>query len=393
MLRAVAAAMAAAVLGIAMVIPARAQTRPGSIELGPLKLIPSLDLSRGYDDNVFFRQSNALSSSYSVLSPALRLEGNTGQLKFDLTLRIDEGRYDKTPADNYTDSLLTANAELTFSGRAALKLRAERKHGHDPRGFTDRPVSLSPDEWDNTGAEGLFRYGAAGAQGRIEIDAASYARRYTNNRDNTAASDRDTSQLGGTFYWRAMPKTEILVSTQFRRIGYVLPSSTLSSTEDRYYLGLKWEATAATTGFMKFGQLKKTFDSADRQSFATTSWDGGVRWSPRTYSVVDLTTYKQTAESSGFGDTILSRSYNLTWTHAWSSRLRTQALASLRNDTFIGSGISRLDDVTSLGMSVGYDFRRWLHFGLQYTHTERSSNQFGLDYRRNLLLFTVGATL
>lgn len=366
---------------------------PGSIMLGPLKLTPTLDLARGYDSNVYFRETNAVSSSYTVVSPQLKLESGPGQLRFDVTLRIDDARYDKTPADNYSNYGLTASGEITFSSRAALRLRAEHRHGSDPRGFTDRATSATPDEWDNTGMEGLFRYGAAGAQGRIEIDAASYARRYTNNRQTTAAADRDTSQLGGAFYWRVRPKTELLVQAQYRRIDYTLSTSTLDSTEERYYVGVKWEATAATTGTAKFGQLRKTFDSNARQNLSAGSWDVGIRWSPRTYSVFDLLTSKQTGESSGVGDAIVTSNYQLVWNHAWSTRFRTQGLAGYRNDAFSGGGVSRLDHVTTLGARATYDFRRWLRLGVEFTRTDRDSNSPGSDYGRNLLLFTVGGTL
>lgn len=365
----------------------------GGIRVGPLRLIPTLDLARGYDDNLYQRQTNVLGSAYVMTSPALRLESPPGQLRFDVTLRMDATRYDSAPADNTLSYGLTGNMEMTFTGRASMRLRAEHRHGSDPRGFTDRAISATPDEWDNTGAEGVFRYGAQGAQGRIEIDTAYYLRRYTNNRATTAAADRDTSQLGGTFYWRVRPKTELLLQTQFRRIDYVLPSVSLDSTEQRHYLGLKWEATAATTGIAKFGWLEKRFDAGSRNGISESSWDIGVRWSPRTYSVVDLVTSRQTGESSGLGDAIVGTNYGLTWSHAWSSRLRTQAIASYRNDQFTGAGISRQDNVSTLGGKVLYDFRRWLRFGVEYTHSERDSSAFGLDYRRNVILFTVGGTL
>lgn len=366
---------------------------PGSIRVGPLKLIPTLDLKQGYDDNLFLRPANATASGYTIVSPSLRLEGRSGQLRFDLTLNADQGRYHASPADAYLDFGLVANGELTFSARAALKLHAEYKHGHDGRGTTDRTASLAPDEWDNAGVDGLFRYGAQGAQGRIEVVSAAYARRYTNNATTAAAADRNQTQLGGAFYWRVRPKTELLVNAQARRIDYLQGASTLDSTERRFYFGLKWEATAATTGLAKFGRLTKTFDSAGRRSLSDASWDIGVRWSPRTYSVFDLLSSKQTTESSGFGDTILSTNYSLAWNHAWSSRLRTQATGGYRLDSFQGAGISRDDTNTSIGFKVVYDFRRWLRLGAEVTHSERASSAPGFDYKRNLLLFTVGTTL
>jgi hypothetical protein len=89
----------------------------------------------------------------------------------------------------------------------------------------------------------------------------------------------------------------------------------------------------------------------------------------------------------------VGKSYGATWSHAWSSRLRTQVLTSFRNDSFPGALVNRSDDTSSFGLKVGYDFRRWLKFGAELTHTDRESNDPTLNYKRNLLLFTVGATL
>jgi hypothetical protein len=354
---------------------------------------PGVDLALGHDDNLFLRPTATTSSSYTVVSPHVRAEAKTGPHKFDFGLRIDSGRYHSSAADSYTDYAFVGTGDIVFSGRAGLKLRAEHRRGHDPRGSTDRGISASPDEYDNTGISGIFRYGAQGARGRIEIDGAANTRSYVNNRATTVVSDRDTVGLGGTFFWRIMPRTELLGQVSFSDVNYKLGASTQDSTETRYLAGVKWEATAATTGTAKFGYQTKKFDSAARQDFSGSGWDVGVRWSPLTYSVFDFVSSKQTGESTGIGDTVVGTNHGVTWSHAWSSRLRTQALASLRNDAFEGAGITRKDDVGSFGLKVAYDFRRWLKLGAEYTYSERESNTNGFNYKRNLLLFTVGATL
>lgn len=368
---------------------------PGSIPVGPLTVYPGIDLAHGYDDNLFLRPTATSSSSFTVVSPYVRADMKTGAHKFDFGLRLDEGRYHSSPADSYTDYSLNGKAALVFSGRASLNVGAEFRHGHDARGSTDRAGSATPDEYDNAGVDGTFSYGASGARGRIEVNAGAFSRRYTNNRDTTVVSDRDTAVLGGTFYWRVMPRTELLAQVIHTNIDYALGTSTQDSTENRYLVGVKWEATAKTTGTAKFGRQTKKFDSAARQDIGgTNSWDVGVRWSPLTYSVFDFVTSRQTGESTGIGDATVATSYGATWSHAWSSRLRTQAIANFSNSEFTGtSGLGRKDDTSTFGLKVAYDFRRWLRLGAEYTHTERDSNTANFNYKRNLLLFTVGATL
>lgn len=366
---------------------------PGGIPVGPMVVYPGIDVSIGHNDNLFSSNINKGSSSQTTVSPYARVEAKVGPNTFDAAFRLDDVRYSSSPADNYSGYGLLGNASLVFTGRAGLRLRAEYRRGFDPRGSTDRAASATPDEYINQGIEGIFSYGAPGAQGRIEIDGGAYSRRYQNNRTTTGASDRDTSQLGGTFLWRVAPKTELLALAQHRSIDYSLGTSTQSSSEMRYQVGAKWDATAKTSGIIKFGLLQKKFDSTGRTDFSGTSWDGAVRWSPLTYSVLDFYTSKSTNESTGTGDFLLTQTYGVNWNHAWNSRFSSAVQGSWRKDAFLGTGGGRVDKTSTLGASLTYQWQRWLRFGGSYTMTDRTSNPDTFDYTRHLWMLTVGATL
>src|SRR5258706_10507226 len=72
---------------------------PGGIPVGPLTVYPSAELAHGYDDNLFLRPSNRVTSSYTSLNPTVRAEMKTGPHKFDFGLRINHTRYHSSPAD------------------------------------------------------------------------------------------------------------------------------------------------------------------------------------------------------------------------------------------------------------------------------------------------------
>lgn len=366
---------------------------PGGIPVGPMVVYPAIEASMGHNDNLFSSNINKGSSTQTTISPSVRAEAKIGPHSFDAAFRLDKTSYSSSPADDNTIYSLLGNGNLVLSGRAGLKLRAEYRRGIDPRGSTDRAGSATPDEWVNQGVEGIFSYGAPGARGRIEIDAAAYSRRYQNNRATTVVSDRDTTQLGGTFLWRVAPKTEILALAQTRSVDYALDTSTQSSTEMRYQVGAKWDATAKTSGIVKFGLLEKKFNNSGRTDFSGSSWDAAVRWSPLTYSVFDFSTSKSTNESTGTGDFLLTQLYGVNWNHAWNSRFSTAALANWRKDEFLGTNGGRVDKTSTLGLSATYQWQRWLRFGGSYTMTDRTSNPNTFDFTRHLWMLTVGATL
>jgi hypothetical protein len=369
-------------------------TPPGGVPVGPMVAYPGVDFSISHNDNIFLTNTNTTSSTITTVTPYIRLEGKSGADKFDVGFRYTDGRYSNNSSENYSNYTLNGNADLVFSGRVGLKLRGEHTYSHDPRGTSNRPAGPTPDEYVNQGIGGVFSYGAAGAQGRIEVDGAAYSRRYQNNRTLTDVADRDTNTYGGTFFWRVAPKTELLFQVQETDTDYSLGTSTLDSTERRYLVGAKWEATALTSGTFKIGRLKRDFNSSTRPDVSSASWDAGIRWSPLTYSVFDLNTSKATSEStSGIGDVILGTSYGLTWNHAWNSRLSSALNGNWRKEEFLGTGGGREDKTTSLGVKLTYQMQRWLKFGGEYTRTDRDSNINTSDYKKNLWMFTVGATL
>ena len=152
-----------------------------------------------------------------------------------------------------------------------------------------------------------------------------------------------------------------------------------------------WEATAATTGTLKVGQLRRSFDQGGFPSKTSTSWEGLITWSPRTYSQFDFYTARTTNEASGLGDFILSDIYGVSWSHMWNSVLTTGVNLRRQRDEY--QGFNRTDEVTTLGFKVGYRFRRWLTLGAEYTHTNRDSNQNIFEYDKNLYLLTATASM
>jgi polysaccharide biosynthesis protein VpsM len=367
-------------------------TGPANVRLGetPLFMTPYLGLGAGYDDNLFLSSSNEKSSSYYVFSPGVRIDARDANKIFMVSYQGTIGRYGQSEDDNYVDHALRSSFDMAFGRSAFLRLTGDYIRGHDPRGSTDRGIAGSPDKYRLSTPGVTFAYGTPGADGRIELYYSDATKRYTNNRSTTAASDRDTQELGAAFYWRVMPRTYVMVEGRQTDLSYKLPGSPFSGEEQRFYGGLMWEATAATTGTVKVGQLRKRFDSGF-PTYEGTAWEALVTWAPRTYSKFDFYTGRYPTESTGLGRFILSEAFGVNWNHAWSSYFNTEAGVRFQNDEY--QGFSRNDDVTTIGLRAGYRLRRWLTLGAEYTHTKRESNTSTFDYDKNLYLLTATITM
>jgi hypothetical protein len=188
-----------------------------------------------------------------------------------------------------------------------------------------------------------------------------------------------------------MPKTYAIFEARETRIAYHLPTSPLDANETRIYGGISWEATAATVGTIKVGNLKRRPEDDSASDFSGTSWEAIVTWSPRTYSKFDFFTARQTNESTGLGNFILSSIAGVSWNHAWSSVLTTGVDYRYQKDEY--QGFDRTDKSNILGLKVGYKFRRWLTLGAEYSHTQRDSNLPTFEYDKNLYLLTATASM
>lgn len=367
-------------------------TRSG-IPVGSMIAFPGVDIAIGYDDNVARQATNQVSSPVFVIAPHIILEGRSGPHLFDVRYRGKTAYYSDSPDDNYNNNAFQANARLKFGVRNDVALRFDLIYGSDPRGSTDRPITNAVDRYRQIALAGRYGYGARGAKGRIEVDADYVSRRYTNNAQAAAESDRDTANLGAAFYWRIKPKTRLLFEGRYRDYNYIDPANTLDSTEQLLYVGAQWDATAKTSGFVKYGHIWKNFAYSGLQNGSTNSWDLGIRWRPRTYSVIDLSALQRFDESTGVGDTIVERRGGIGWTHAWNSRLSHNLSYAHIRSTYLGAGTNRRDETDAIGVKLSYQFRRWARFGAEYIRTDRDSNDPTYRYNRNMLLFSAVLSL
>ncbi len=398
----------------ALALPAIAQDsgKPNGIPMGPIVVYPEADLTFKSNDNIYSQATTKKSSNITVLAPQVKLEAKTGPHTFDATYRVEHGVYSSSSSNNFTDQALTANAAWVFSGRSGLKLNAEHRLGHDDLGSIPGVATHgNPDEWRQSSFGAVASFGAEGAQGRIEAEAGVVNKQYDNfksdsfgNPDNTKR-DRDDAKVGATFYWRIMPKTQLLFQAAQTKVDYkqgsfigaggVASWTTLDSTDRKYLLGVTWEAAAKTTGFFKVGNLKKDFSDSTLRDFSGTSWDVKVKWSPLTYSEFDFTTARVANEST-IGNASIDSKYGVDWSHTWNSKLSSAATYSnTKTDYQYNSGVAvqEVDKTDAFGLKLNYQWTRNVKLGVGYDYTNKTSNVATYEYKRNIFSLFLNAAI
>ena len=374
----------------------------GLIQIGPVSAYPSMKIVTLHDDNLFLSDKNELSTLVGIVSPAVKFSLQDNIKKLTLDYQIEAGFHENSSQDDYVDQKLLGIFVFNPTDRIKTELRAEYLDEHDARG-TERTegfgaigpdTTLDPDEWHSYSIGGLLSYGTPNATGRVEVESSYVTKEYDNNRLFTFDRDRNDFKLRGTFFYKIWPKTRLLFEIKQTVFDYeknAIGQASLDSTGRDYLLGVAWDATYKTTGFAKFGLSEKDFDSDLRDDNDQFKWEIGVKWMPRSYSTVDITTVRRQDETNGIGDSIDVAEFKVSWNHLWRHRISSTVEFFFAEDDF--NSTRREDSRFMTSLKLNYDWRRWARISVGYQYEENDSNVSTFDYQRNLFGFAVNITL
>jgi len=374
-------AMALAISGI---LAGQAQAiEPASMNLGGFTFTPTLELSETYDDN--FRANNNEESSWiTSIKPTFVLGAQERNNVYQLSYSFLHDRFHSSSRDNNTDHFLSATANMEFNVRNRLDARATFAKTED---VDDTNVATANDRFSTTGLGAVYTFGAPSALMNLEFGY-NHERKRTDNNVNFD-KELNSDVLSGTFYYRVGPRTQLLAEVRRSDFDYK-SANQFDSTNMAYLAGVKWEATAFTTGTAKFGRVKKDFDDSSKADRSSNKWEVGVAWQPLTYSTFTLNTRQGIDEGDEGSNTIKSTTTGLNWNHRWSGFVTTNATLSHTNKDYDVSG--RNDKIKSLGLGVTYELRRWLDLSLGYQYNDQSSTVAAENHDRNqyMLKLTMG---
>ncbi|WP_438864507.1 outer membrane beta-barrel protein [Neptunicella sp.] len=380
---------------------------PGNINLGGILLTPGLNIEQRYDDNLLRQSSNPEQSWATLISPSVVLQNNYGLNDLTLGYALKRGDYVSSPTDNFTDHHLWIQLHYNLQRRHRISLDADYLDGHDARGTRysiGHGNELShPDTYKNSQMQITYRYGGENATGKIDLRYKYKGVNYDGEEIDYLERDRDTHILGSTFYYQLAPNTDLLLDVSHAEVNYDFSAEArnrLDSSEQKALVGIKWESTAATTGFAKIGMRRKDFNSEQRDSFDGFDWEVGVQWQPVDYSRVELSTNSDIKETDGQGDFIKKRDYQLSWLHDWNDQFNSELEILYQNDKYARSRSAadllvqdREDRDWGTKIAANYQFRRWLTFSIAYHYEQRNSNLDNLDFDRNLFSISLQASL
>ncbi|MDH3639561.1 MAG: outer membrane beta-barrel protein [Gammaproteobacteria bacterium] len=351
-------------------------------------LYPSLEVMFDHHDNVFRRpEPEERSDTVVTIRPALLYRANLGRHEAQLRYSANIERYDEFSSEDTTDHGVSGIIKFDVTYKLDLDVFAEFLEAHEPRGTSAsrlipvEELASGPDEFE------LTRYGAELTYGRREsmfqllVGVTADEFRFTNNEQD--GRDRDEDQLHATLYYNLSPRTSLFLRSTFDDIDFRSPGSDLDNEETGYFLGARWEASAATTGEVGIGRVEKDFDSPARGEDDTSSYFGRIVWQPKPFSTVKIYASKTFEETTDLeSDFIDSRLIGASWDHALTDRWALFLYWNETRDKFSGG---RRDELHDYGLGLDYAFRSWLTFGAGYGMFERDSNLAEAEFEDRIL--------
>ena len=357
------------------------------LALGPFRLLPSLEFSIEYDDNILLTKDDKLDDIIFHIIPGVSLELPSRKYAIRLGYQADVLRYaDNTDLDTVHHQAL-ADARVNFNFGLGLRLTDRFLITDDFAGFPVPELTERVERWENTldvGADYTVR-----ERYTFDINYRWFMVDYKDDPDFDQF-DRDDHTIAGTFFYRVLPKTSVLGEINYNIVRYDEPAvaADRDSNAWRFLVGIKGDLTAKTSVQLRIGWEWRDYDN--RQDWDGLVAEGSIIWKYREPSQVRIFGGRANVESTFEGTNYYVSSFGgVEVSHFLSERviLRVRGLGGVNQypeDPTLGVGSAdRTDHFIEAGASVKYQMRRWLAFELGYNFLWLNSNFDEFDYTDN----------
>jgi len=357
------------------------------LALGPFRVLPSLEFSIEYDDNILLTKDDKLDDIIFHIIPGISLELPSRKYAIRLGYQADVLRYaDNTDLDTVHHQAL-ADARVNFNFGLGLRLTDRFLITDDFAGFPVPELTERVERWENTldvGADYTVR-----ERYTFDINYRWFMVDYKDDPD-CDQFDRDDHTIAGTFFYRVLPKTSVLGEVNYNIVRYDEPAvaADRDSNAWRFLVGIKGDLTAKTSVQLRIGWEWRDYDN--RQDWDGLVAEGSIIWKYREPSQVRIFGGRANVESTFEGTNYYVSSFGgVEVSHFLSERviLRVRGLGGVNQypeDPTLGVGSAdRTDHFIEAGAAVKYQMRRWLAFELGYNFLWLNSNFDEFDYTDN----------
>jgi len=349
----------------------------GNIKLGPLHLAPKFTERIESDDNIYQVSGKGTSGDknsdiINTYTPGLGLMLPFGgeQHAVALDWRSDFKNYRDNADQNQQNHYFTAMGKLSL-----------------PKGFGVELLDNYEDTWETAGSETDQLHARKTNTGAIKVSLPDYFRRfdvdftyknYDQEYDEFALrrANRNEHNFTVKVPFKLTPKINIFpeYTYGFNHIDFERLDDGLSDSHwNEIFGGVEWEATAKTTGIMKFGYTNRDFEKSTVSDVKTFSMLMGIDadLSSRTKLLINAERSTQVSEFTSGSNAFVRTGGNARISHQI-KKVNAAMYGVYSKSVFRDS--KRKDDDYTLGADLTYNLKKWSFIDLKYSYKDKHSN-------------------
>jgi hypothetical protein len=383
---------------------ARPDYDPKGIPLGGFRLFPKLDASANFDDNVY-KQENAQSDWYFLLSPAARVKSGWGRHFLEFYTGLNHFIYPSIPQLNLTDWNVGTDGRIDISRVSDVSVNVWYGQLHEswsaPNnfGYQTRPNRYFQ---AHTDIAAVYQPSRLGFRLGGSYDRYNWTRTPISGGGYLPNDDRDEDeyQAYGKVFYEFSPGYSGFVRAvyDYRQFDEQLDRSHLARSSHGYRVhgGVDLQITHLVKGEVFLGYMSQNFPqnvplaAYSLQNLSGLDYGAQLDWYVSPILTLHLNGSRQ------IGQVILqhtsgadNKSISLSADYEFLRNVIVQANVSYVHSSYIGT--TRTDDYPAAGLVVKYLINEYASADVSYHFSQRASNSPGVEFTDNLI--GIGLTL
>lgn len=380
----------------------RERARPGydavGIRAGSFLILPKVDVSETYNDNIYATDTNTESDFVTAVSPSISVQSLWSRHALGLKAGLSQYWYASKTTEDRLDWNFGADGRLDVLRDTNITGSASYRQAHEDRGSANSPTSAAePVEYNLFDSSvGLFqRFNRVTAQLKGTFDQYDYKNVALIGGGTLNEDSRDRNEYGGGLRlgYDLSPDTNVYAEGKLNKRSYDM-SAPVDRNSNGYeaVIGSEFKLSRLAQGEVYVGYQRQTYDASYYSATSGLAYGAKVNWFVTPLTTVRLSAASTIEESIDPGASgYMSQKVGIGLDHELLRNLILSGDVSYENDDF--GNISRQDDVTSALFGATYLLNNFFAIGVNYGIVDRSSNVPGADYTQNQVGFTLRGQL
>lgn len=345
--------------------------------------MPRISSSIKYDDSTGAEPGEQRSTTLAMINPTFEHAWEQRKWQLAATYDLEHNQSYGDLTDSFTNHSAKLDWALKINRQSELRVSSTLASTHDqelkdPILDFDSATQSDDLQQDRYLLNLSYRRGTERDRTRYNV---FYTTEWLDVEDNNSSDySIDRHVLGGSYTWQAKKQLALVAEGRVEDAD-----STLSFRANNHYQALAGPDVVfgrRIRARLRMGYESKRFDDAlSGNSFGEPIWRGGLEWALRRSTSVSLETGREIYELASIDEKVDTSAFNVrdwvktTWNEQWSSRLKTSASYTYRENSVFGAAPGNEEAAQQLILSAVFRFTDKLRFAIDSAFTRESDSR------------------